>query len=153
MASPSAHRCSRLCLRLVLILLVLSTMLVLFSTVVFLLNPSSSSAWSLGGAQHILSPPANSDLRTQHQGCSATLASSECIHGGPNDEWNIFYHLGGNGPWIQKVDDVVEGGFEAPKGCQVDMIHMVRYFTNPEDSFRRLNTSCRCRDMAKGTLQ
>jgi acid phosphatase len=40
-------------------------------------------------------------------------------------DWNILYHLGGNGPWIEKVTDVVEGGVAAPAGCKVEQIHMV----------------------------
>lgn len=39
--------------------------------------------------------------------------------------WNILYHVGGNGPWIQKIDGVVEEGFEPPPGCEVDQVHMV----------------------------
>ena len=45
-----------------------------------------------------------------------------------NDSWNLFYHLGGNGPWIPKVSGVVEGGIDPPEGCTVDQIHMVCCF-------------------------
>ena len=41
-------------------------------------------------------------------------------------DWNILYHIGGNSPWIQKIDDVVESGFGVPAGCQVEQVHMVR---------------------------
>ena len=41
-------------------------------------------------------------------------------------DWNILYHLGGNGPWVEKVIDVVEGGIAVPKGCEVEQVHMVR---------------------------
>lgn len=40
--------------------------------------------------------------------------------------WNILYHLGGNGPWVEKVIDVVEGGIATPEGCEVVQVHMVR---------------------------
>ena len=40
-------------------------------------------------------------------------------------DWNILYHLGGNGPWIPKVDGVVEGGIDVPQGCNIEQIHMV----------------------------
>jgi acid phosphatase len=40
-------------------------------------------------------------------------------------DWNILYHLGGNGPWIEKVDGVVDGSMKVPGGCEVDMVHMV----------------------------
>lgn len=39
--------------------------------------------------------------------------------------WDIFYHLGGNGPWIPKVDNIVGNGTEPPEGCWVDQVHMV----------------------------
>lgn len=44
-------------------------------------------------------------------------------------EWNLFYHLGGNGPWIEKVDGIVEGGIGPPESCQVEQVHMVSGFT------------------------
>lgn len=39
--------------------------------------------------------------------------------------WDVLYHVGGNGPWIPKIDGVVEGGIEPPEGCLVEQIHMV----------------------------
>lgn len=45
--------------------------------------------------------------------------------GAISSDWNILYHLGGNGPWIEKVDGVVEGGIAAPEGCKVEQVHMV----------------------------
>ena len=41
-------------------------------------------------------------------------------------DWNILYHLGGNGPWIEKVDGVAHGGIGVPEGCRVEQVHMVR---------------------------
>jgi acid phosphatase len=40
-------------------------------------------------------------------------------------DWNILYHLGGNGPWVEKVIDVVDGGIAVPEGCVVEQVHMV----------------------------
>ena len=40
-------------------------------------------------------------------------------------DWNVLYHLGGNGPWVEKVEDVVAGGISLPYGCEVDQIHMM----------------------------
>ncbi len=40
-------------------------------------------------------------------------------------DWNILYHIGGNGPWIQKVDGVVQEGIGSPAGCHVEQVHMV----------------------------
>jgi acid phosphatase len=42
-----------------------------------------------------------------------------------NKKWNILYHLGGNGPWIQKVDGIVDGGIGPPEGCTVEQVHMM----------------------------
>jgi acid phosphatase len=47
--------------------------------------------------------------------------------GTTDDDWNILYHLGGNGPWVEKVIDVVEGGIAVPEGCDVEQVHMVGF--------------------------
>lgn len=39
--------------------------------------------------------------------------------------WNILYHLGGNGPWVEKIVDVVDGGVAPPAGCEVVQVHMM----------------------------
>ena len=41
--------------------------------------------------------------------------------------WDILYHLGGNGPWIQMLDGVVERDIAPPTGCQVEQVHMVSW--------------------------
>jgi acid phosphatase len=41
------------------------------------------------------------------------------------EDWNILYHLGGNGPWVEKVDNVVDGGLAPPDRCVVEQVHMV----------------------------
>jgi acid phosphatase len=41
------------------------------------------------------------------------------------DDWNILYHLGGNGPWVQKVDGVITNELAPPEGCEVQQVHMV----------------------------
>lgn len=43
----------------------------------------------------------------------------------PLRAWNVLYHVGGNGPWIEKVDGVVDEGIEPPNGCSIEQIHMV----------------------------
>jgi hypothetical protein len=40
-------------------------------------------------------------------------------------DWNILYHLGGNGPWVQKVDGVITNELAPPEGCEVQQVHMV----------------------------
>ena len=39
--------------------------------------------------------------------------------------WNLLYHLGGNGPWIEKKDGTVDGGIGPPENCLVEQVHMV----------------------------
>lgn len=44
------------------------------------------------------------------------------------DDWNLFYHLGGNGPWIPKVNaefGTYDKDGKPPEGCVVDQVHMV----------------------------
>jgi acid phosphatase len=41
-----------------------------------------------------------------------------------DDGWNLHYHLGGYGPWVEKLDGLVQG-IEVPTGCRVDQVHMV----------------------------
>ncbi|KAI9682517.1 MAG: acid phosphatase pho5 [Trizodia sp. TS-e1964] len=43
----------------------------------------------------------------------------------PSKTWNLLYHLGGNGPWIEKTDGVLPGGIGPPDGCVVDQVHML----------------------------
>lgn len=42
-----------------------------------------------------------------------------------SEKWNLLYHLGGNGPWIQKHDGIANGSIAVPEGCRVEQIHMV----------------------------
>ncbi|KAL4898767.1 histidine phosphatase superfamily [Aspergillus ambiguus] len=45
---------------------------------------------------------------------------------GPSEnDWNLLYHLGGNGPWIEKVGDAELDGIDPPRGCSVDQVHMM----------------------------
>jgi acid phosphatase len=46
-------------------------------------------------------------------------------------DWNILYHLGGNGPWVEKIIDVVDEGIVPPEGCEVVQVHMVRFVVDP----------------------
>jgi acid phosphatase len=45
--------------------------------------------------------------------------------GARTKDWNILYHLGGNGPWVEKVIDVVDGGIAVPENCVVEQVHMM----------------------------
>ena len=39
--------------------------------------------------------------------------------------WNMLYHLGGNGPWIKKLEGTLHEDVEPPRGCEVEQVHMV----------------------------
>ncbi|KAF2465895.1 phosphoglycerate mutase-like protein [Lindgomyces ingoldianus] len=56
--------------------------------------------------------------------------------GAVTHDWNILYHLGGNGPWVEKVDNVVEGGIAVPDGCAVDQVHMMSRHAERYPTFR-----------------
>jgi acid phosphatase len=59
------------------------------------------------------------------QRSDGTAAEHKHGAGFTTNDWNILYHLGGNGPWVEKVIDVVDGGIAVPEGCQVEQVHMV----------------------------
>ncbi|KAL4805869.1 histidine phosphatase superfamily [Aspergillus unguis] len=40
------------------------------------------------------------------------------------DGWNIHHHLGGYGPWIEKIDGPIQG-IEPPAECHVEQVHMM----------------------------
>ncbi|KAK7536406.1 3-phytase B precursor [Phyllosticta citribraziliensis] len=80
----------------------------------YLAHPYSSS-WKTWWSHNALTPnPENPTTQRPRQG------------GGNIDrDWNIFYHLGGNGPWVEKVDGVVQGAVVVPDGCEVEQVHMM----------------------------
>lgn len=91
-------------------------MISLLASIAFLLNPLPS--YSLSDSLQAILP---SYLQTGGRGWGEPTGSG-CPSTGA---WNILYHLGGNGPWIEKIDGVMEGGLRLPEGCEVDMAHMV----------------------------
>ncbi|KAJ6095346.1 histidine phosphatase superfamily, partial [Penicillium sp. IBT 16267x] len=43
-----------------------------------------------------------------------------------SEGWNLFQHLGGNGPWIEKSGSNDEfSNLAPPEGCSVDQVHMI----------------------------
>lgn len=97
-------------------------MICLLASVLFLLYPQFS--YPLPNSLQVVLP---SFLQAQHASWwsgepNYQLASGSGVNA---NEWNLLYHLGGNGPWIEKIDGVVEGGIQVPMGCKVDMVHMV----------------------------
>lgn len=46
-------------------------------------------------------------------------------HNTTHEDWNILYHLGGNGPWIPKVDGPLGDELSVPEGCKIEQVHMV----------------------------
>lgn len=105
-----------------LLLFTVSAMICLLASVLFLLHPQSS--YSLPNSLQVVLP---SFLQTQQAGWWSKEPDHQLASGSrvDADEWNLLYHLGGNGPWVEKVDGVVEGGIQVPAGCKVDMVHMV----------------------------
>jgi acid phosphatase len=59
------------------------------------------------------------------QRSDGTAAEHRQGAGATTNDWNILYHLGGNGPWVEKIVDIVDGGIAVPEGCQVEQVHMV----------------------------
>ncbi|USP81115.1 hypothetical protein yc1106_08389 [Curvularia clavata] len=75
------------------------------------------------------------------------------------EDWNILYHLGGNGPWVEKVIDVVEGGVATPGGSQRAVVKRMKesgkvftgnlsffndwelFWSSDEDSLEQLTTT------------
>lgn len=41
------------------------------------------------------------------------------------EDWNMLYHLGGNGPWIPKLDGPFGDDLSVPEGCKIEQVHMV----------------------------
>ncbi|KAI9842419.1 MAG: acid phosphatase pho5 [Sclerophora amabilis] len=59
-------------------------------------------------------------------GGSGGAATATGAHGrSGRKDWDILYHLGGNGPWIRKVDGIVTADIGPPEGCEVDQVHMM----------------------------
>lgn len=60
----------------------------------------------------------------------ASLGTESTGQGGGaiGQDWNVLYHLGGNGPWVEKVDGVFDGGITLPEHCKVEQVHMVSTF-------------------------
>ena len=46
-------------------------------------------------------------------------------HNTTQEDWNILYHLGGNGPWIPKVDGPFGDELSVPEGCKIEQVHVV----------------------------
>ncbi|THC90417.1 hypothetical protein EYZ11_010116 [Aspergillus tanneri] len=43
-----------------------------------------------------------------------------------DDDWDLLYHLGGNGPWIEKRDgETAAQGIGPPEGCSIGQVHMM----------------------------
>ena len=54
-----------------------------------------------------------------------SVAAAFCSFSNTHFEWNLFYHLGGNGPWVRKQDAYGNVNDPLPTGCVVDQVHMV----------------------------
>nr|AUC62758.1 phytase [Morchella importuna] len=121
----SPRRVKYLLLNMTLLLFTASAMICLLASIVFLLNPQAS--YSLPNSLQGLQAALPSYLQIHHGGWWSGEPDYQAASGHTvdKDEWNLLYHLGGNGPWVEKVDGVVEGGIQVPDGCEVDMVHMM----------------------------
>lgn len=58
-----------------------------------------------------------------------TLAANSlcfwCSSSRATREWDLFYHLGGNGPWIRKRDGHGHPEDPLPDTCMIDQVHML----------------------------
>jgi len=62
-----------------------------------------------------------------HLADDLAIVSSANLVANTERQWNIFYHMGGNSPWIPKLRDTENGGIKPPAGCHVDQVHMVGF--------------------------
>jgi hypothetical protein len=69
-------------------------------------------------------------------------------------KWNVLHHLGGNGPWVEMLD---EGGISPdlapPPGCVIDQVHMVCRYNDLKCSGESMLNDLRCRGMPKDILR
>lgn len=58
--------------------------------------------------------------------------------------WNQHHYLGGNGPWVEMIDEekLDLGGIQPPEGCFVDQVHMV-CFLHETRVYHALHIECR----------
>lgn len=68
--------------------------------------------------------------------------------------WDQLYHLGGNSPWIPKLDGVVTTDVTAPAGCRVDQVHMVgqRHLQQVGSHLTVFSFICSCQGMRSAIL-
>lgn len=90
---------------------------------IFTYNHGTASIFRCPGFLNPFHSPHHSSWNTWfHPFQSLPLAEA----GSRKKGWNILYHLGGNGPWIEKIDGDSESlGIAPPEGCLVDQVHMV----------------------------
>ncbi|KAI9882833.1 MAG: hypothetical protein M1823_005419 [Watsoniomyces obsoletus] len=112
-------------------LLTLSAVVCLFGAILFLANRSSQVALPLFSSGRTNEPfslasfytlvPYTSSWRSWWHSQRYEAGNGNMIEKG----WNLLYHLGGNGPWIEKIDGVVDAGVGPPEGCRVEQVHMM----------------------------
>ncbi|KIX10408.1 uncharacterized protein Z518_01490 [Rhinocladiella mackenziei CBS 650.93] len=64
-------------------------------------------------------------IRNEVCGRSTFLAAAGFCPVLSNVHWDLFYHLGGNGPWIPKINGVDYSDALLPDDCSVDQAHML----------------------------
>jgi acid phosphatase len=137
-------------------------LLVIFSAISFYNHESAS----LSIIQSFTPPGRDRSPTSPHVGSWKTWFHPLQIPAGSESKkhrkgWNLLQHLGGNGPWIEKIDDREESSNLAPPdGCSIEQVHLVcmnlRSSTKKlfhDFNEEKLMDGLRCRVMEKDTPQ
>ena len=57
--------------------------------------------------------------------CLSSTSAPWCLDAEFSSTWDLFYHLGGNGPWIPKRDGLGHPEDTLPDTCSIDQVHML----------------------------
>ncbi|KAK5725798.1 hypothetical protein LTR15_003988 [Elasticomyces elasticus] len=68
--------------------------------------------------QHLYERPLQQAVSTVEPADGSTLTVAK-------EEWDIRYHMGGNSPWIPKINGTIAGGIDPPLGCRIDQVHVM----------------------------
>jgi acid phosphatase len=107
---------------------VLWPMFVVFAAVRLYKNGPESSLTAIQSiiwpvAEHTPTSPHAASWRSWSHPSQFQLGSRP---GSLKKDWNILHHLGGNGPWVEMLDEGGKTPDLAPLlGCSIDQVHMV----------------------------
>lgn len=87
--------------------------------------------YSLTTLQSIISPMADHTSTSPHAASWRSWSHPSQVQLDPSPgplkkDWNILYHLGGNGPWVEMLEERGKTPDLTPlPGCSIDQVHMV----------------------------